>query len=324
VPRWLILRLERCSAPFPFDRVIVDRDNSSAVGENREDENLTPAWVKTEDKPEGEVEKAAAPDRFQSTQEPQRGLEPLRIGLIEDRFDYLSGKKLEKEEKVVQHYRHLPMKTTASQMLTGLGTGQGTWGASNLQLTKLTTVQSEVEKRRQVPVLPASLETFVEAIELLAKNQRYEVGLIGVGHGDTTFGAHTFANFPTHDPRNGKRIGWAWMKKENRPRRVAVAEIRSGNKIGYALEIERTNQQHAVLVLGREDLERIGGAALEAFLLMCAIRRGWPPQDQLPGYHRKTTTHRELVAISVLEARICKKIDEVFNCVTTADENLSA
>jgi len=274
VPRWLILRLERCWAPFPFDRVIVERDNSSAAGENREDENLTPAWAKTEDKPEGEVETAAAPDRFQSTQEPQRGLEPLRIGLMEDRFDYLSGKKLEKEEKVVQHYRHLPMKTNASQMLTGLGTGQGTWGASNLQLTKLTTVQSEVEKRREVPVLPASLETFVEAIELLAKNRRYEVGLIGVGHGDTTFGSHTFANFPTHDPRNGKRIGWAWMKKENRRRRVAVAEIRSGNRIGYALEIERTNQQHAVLVLGREDLERIGGAELQAFLLAALCTGG--------------------------------------------------
>jgi hypothetical protein len=33
-PRWLILRLERCSAPFPFDQVIVDRDNNSAQGEN--------------------------------------------------------------------------------------------------------------------------------------------------------------------------------------------------------------------------------------------------------------------------------------------------
>jgi hypothetical protein len=28
-PRWLILRLERCSAPFPLDQVIVDRDNNS-------------------------------------------------------------------------------------------------------------------------------------------------------------------------------------------------------------------------------------------------------------------------------------------------------
>jgi hypothetical protein len=28
-PRWLVLRIERCSAPFPFDGVIVDRGNNS-------------------------------------------------------------------------------------------------------------------------------------------------------------------------------------------------------------------------------------------------------------------------------------------------------
>ena len=316
VPRWLILRLERCSAPFPFDRVIVDRDNNSAPGENAEDENLTPAWAKTEDQSEREVEKAAL-DMFQSNEEPRRGLEPLRIDLIEDRFEYLSGRKLVKEEKIVQRYRFLPMKADANQMLTGLGTGHGTWGASNLQLTKLTTVQSEVQKRREVPVLPASLETFVQAIELLAEKRPCEVGLIGVGHGDTRFGSHILASFPIHDPRKGKRIAWAWIKKENRPRRVAVAEIRSGNKIAYALEIERTNQEHAILVLGRKDLRKIGPGELQTFLLKCAIRHGWASEDQLSGYQRKTTTHRKLFGISVLEARIWRKIEEVFKSLAS-------
>src|SRR5271157_133969 len=54
-PRWLVLRIERCSAPFPFDLVIVDRDNSSARGPNVEDENLIAAWAKTK-KPESELE----------------------------------------------------------------------------------------------------------------------------------------------------------------------------------------------------------------------------------------------------------------------------
>ena len=65
------------------------------------------------------------------------------------------------------------MKTDATQMLTGLGTGQGTWGASNLQLTKLTTVQATA-KQHDVPVLPASLETFLQAIELLASVSQFE------------------------------------------------------------------------------------------------------------------------------------------------------
>jgi hypothetical protein len=59
-----------------------------------------PAWAKA-DKSESDVG-TPAPDRFESNQEPRRGLEPLKIGLIEDRFEYLSGKTLVKEEKIVQ------------------------------------------------------------------------------------------------------------------------------------------------------------------------------------------------------------------------------
>jgi hypothetical protein len=80
--------------------VIVDRDNDSASGANAEDENLMPAWAAAE-KTEGEVEKPA-PDIFHSSEEPRRGLEPLRIGLVQDRFEYLNGRNLVKEEKIVQ------------------------------------------------------------------------------------------------------------------------------------------------------------------------------------------------------------------------------
>jgi hypothetical protein len=309
-PRWLVLRLERCSAPFPFDRVIVDRDNNSTPGQNGEDETLRSAWVKTE---ESEREAGTqSPDTFRSNKEPQRGLEPLRIDLVEDRFEYLRGKTLVKEEKAVQRYRHVPMEADVNQMLTGLGTGQGTWGASNLLLTKLTTVQSPVLKRRAGPVLPANMETFVQAIELLAEQRPCEVGLIGVSRGDTIFGAHTLATFPTRDPRKGKSIAWAWIKKENRPRRVAIAEIRSENKVAYALEIERTNQEHAILVLARKDFQKVGSVDWQVFLLRCAMKRGWVSGDQLPGYRRKTTTHRDLVSIAVLESRIWRKVTEVF------------
>ena len=257
-----------------------------------EDENLIPAWAKDENNRQ-KVEKQA-PDTFRSNEEPRRGLDPLRIDLIEDRFEGLKGKKLVKEEKTVQRFRHSPLKVAANQMLTGLGTGQGTWGTSSLQLTKLTTVQSREPKRRDVLVLPASMETFVLAIELLAeKHAPCEVAFIGTGERDTTFGAHTLASFPTHEPHKRKKIGWAWIKRENRPRRVAIAEICSEDKIAYALEIERTNQEHAILVLARNDFQRIGAGELQAFLLLCALRRGWVPEDQMPGYRRKTTTHRE-------------------------------
>jgi hypothetical protein len=46
---------------------------------------------------------------------------------------------------------------------------------------------------------------------------------------------------------------------------------------------------------------------------LCALRRGWVLEDQLPGYRRMTTTHRDLVSIAVLESRIWRKITEILN-----------
>ena len=82
------------------------------------------------------------------------------------------------------------------------------------------------------------METFVQVIELLAQQRSCGVGLIGVGRGDMSFGRHTLASFPTHDPHNGKRIAWAWIKREKRPRQVAnrrgpfgrQVRVRAGNR----------------------------------------------------------------------------------------------
>ena len=60
-------------------------------------------------KPNATLEKQV-PDMFRSNEEPRRGLNPLRIDLVEDRFEALRGKKLVKEEKTVQRFRHSPMK----------------------------------------------------------------------------------------------------------------------------------------------------------------------------------------------------------------------
>jgi hypothetical protein len=310
-PRWLILELEQCFRPLPFKRIIRERDNDNTQGENAADENLPSAWSRKEDKLEGEADRVA-PHIFQSDQEPLRG-RPLKIRLAQERFPDAKGKELVKEEKVLQRYRHMSMKAVASEMITGLGTGEGTWGESSLKSAKLTTVQPREPKRRDIPVLPASMETFVRAIELLAqRNSSYEVSFIGLGEGDTGFETYTLASFPTRNPHKRKKIGWAWIKTEKRPRRVAIVAIRSGEKIAYALEIERTTQEHAILVLARDDWQGISAGEFRDFLLMCAIRRGWLPEDQIPGYRRRTTTHRELVDVAVLESRIWRKIEEVF------------
>jgi hypothetical protein len=66
-------------------------------------------------------------------------------------------------------------------------------------------------------------------------------------------------------------------------------------------------------VLAREDSQRIAADRLQAIMLMCALKRGWVPEEQLPGYRRKTTTHRDLVTIFVLESRIWRKLVKVLD-----------
>jgi hypothetical protein len=101
---------------------------------------------------------------------------------------------------------------------------------------------------------------------------------------------------------------------EKRPRRVAIVAFRSGDKVAYALEIERTNQseEHSILILARHDVRDISATEFQQFLLLCAMRRGWATEDQMPGYQRKTATHRQLYDVSVLESRIWRKIEELF------------
>ena len=70
---------------------------------------------------------------------------------------------------------------------------------------------------------------------------------------------------------------------KNAQRQVAIAEVHLEDKFAYALEIERTNQQHAILVLARVDCQRISADVLQAILLLCALRRGWVLEDQTAG-----------------------------------------
>ena len=79
------------------------------------------------------------------------------------------------------------------------------------------------------------------------------------------------------------------------------------------VSLSEVSPQFIAAVLAREDTQRIGVDALQAFLVLCALRRGWVPEDQLPEYRRKTTTHRALVSIAVLESRIWRKIVEVLD-----------
>lgn len=97
--RVLLLRLLRCSAPFPFDQLLCDRDNRNLKGEESGENDLKPGWRRRNEREDKDLDEWGNPttENLYSDGEPQAGLSPLEISICEDRFSYLDGKFLLKD-----------------------------------------------------------------------------------------------------------------------------------------------------------------------------------------------------------------------------------
>ena len=314
--RSLILRILRCSAPFPFEKLVADRDNNNFRGKNAGDENLPSAWKKRIEAEE-KAEQERAQDTFFSYSEPLKSVEPLKIEVIESRFSDLDGKKLIKEEKEVQHYRGAPIIAGTNPVFDGLGTGEGMWGASTLQPATVNVKKPEDSKRPPVETLPATLENFFQAVLCVAATKKYDVQFVaGLAEGEVAFSVNPSCMiFPNTDLYKNKSISWAFLRTKNglRRRQVAIAEISRKGSFCYALEIERTNQKFAVLIMARQDMGRICAKDWFIFLLDCARKGRWMSESEMVAYRRRTTTHQGFTSINVLATRISRKVDELLS-----------
>lgn len=114
--RWrhLVLSLTRCSAPFPFDDLVIDRGN---------DNNRAPAET---DLPDAEKKPAFGHGKIrtdeyqgkdlQSRNEPNNRCSTVIIPLPSSRFDAIAGRKAEKPPKIECRYASwlIPVQTAAS------------------------------------------------------------------------------------------------------------------------------------------------------------------------------------------------------------------
>jgi hypothetical protein len=205
--RHLILSLTRCSAPFPFDDLVIDRDN---------DNTRAPAET---DLPDAEKKLAFGPGKFhteeyqgkdlQSRSEPNNQCSTETIPLPSSRFDAIAGRKAEKPPKSQCRYasRLIPVETAASEEL---GTGGGEHNGSVVGTGKVVTHH----QRRKA--LPASFEAFAAAIEELDKQPSFTAKL---REPDPLIDYIPLIN------RAGKRQ-WSYLDSSTRSRRrVIVADI---------------------------------------------------------------------------------------------------
>lgn len=157
----LVLGLDHCTAPFPFENATFPRDNDN----NRESdpnnklppEERKPAWPASKNK-ESDGSKC-----LQNKQEPNKQCSSERVTLPTNRFSAIEGKKPDKPKKEQCRYMSGLAAIQDSKDPDSLGTGQESNNGSSVGRGNAT------PQRVRAKSLPASFNSFTEAIELLNK-----------------------------------------------------------------------------------------------------------------------------------------------------------
>lgn len=229
--RHLALSLTQYSAPFPFDDLVIDRDN---------DNTRAPAGT---DLPDAEKKPAFGPGKLRSEEyqgkdlqnrsEPNKQCSTEIIPLPSSRFDAIAGRKAEKPPKSECRYASqlIPVQTAASGEL---GTGTGENNGSSVGTGKVVTQH----QRRKA--LPASFETFAAAIEELDRQPEFSARLREPDP--------LIEFIPLTKPTRCWQ--WAYLdSKAKLRRRIVLADITYKNHKITALEFEHRENEHFSIAL---------------------------------------------------------------------------
>jgi len=255
--RHLALSLTHCSAPFPFDDLVIDRDN---------DNTRAPAGA---DLPDAEKKPAFGPGKLRSEEyqgkdlqnrsEPNKQCSTEIIPLPSSRFDAIAGRKAEKPPKSECRYtsRLIPMQTAASGEL---GTGTGENNGSAVGTGKVVTQH----QRRKA--LPASFETFAAAIEELDRQPEYSARIRE---------PDPLIEFIPLTKPAGKRQ-WSYLDSDTRTRRrVIIADICYQGKWYSLIEFEqREFEKYPVALVFRDNLEYMDSLFINILITLLAKKNG--------------------------------------------------
>jgi hypothetical protein len=159
--RTLVLGLEHCTAPFPFENATFPRDNDNHREANSNNklspEDKKPAWLAPKNK-----ESDGSKD-LQNKREPNKECSTETITLPTNRFAAIEGKKPDKPIKEQCHYMTGISTVASDKESDSLSTGQGNDNDSSVGRGNI------IHQRVRSKSLPASFDSFKIAIELLNK-----------------------------------------------------------------------------------------------------------------------------------------------------------
>jgi len=156
--RYLVFALERCSGPFPFDHLIVDRENRNikVAGDTNERE------LKPYPRPPKEIDQEFSKKEIQNRNEPSRYSPLKRIITSQDQFGAVAGIRYEKFIPSENKYKGVRMLDVVEMPIEQYGTGEGVYSENKTGSVRFITDQ-------EVRPLPENLVRFTKAIEKLNK-----------------------------------------------------------------------------------------------------------------------------------------------------------
>lgn len=211
---WLILELEKCTGPFPYEELEVTRDNDSRKGDplkDISDEDKRPAWaqpVRRADERAGEL---------QSDEAPRADVQAAVLTEPGQRFEAIKDKKIIKTAKENCPYKSGQLRLPDTVAAALLGTGQGTYGDSQVIPAEIEWNPGETETSTRVRAkgLAASFEVLERVMDAMNRvadvraEMRSSKGL---------------ALIPKEYP--DRKGDWAWLDvRQHRRRGVMIIDV---------------------------------------------------------------------------------------------------
>ena len=248
-PRYLILQLTRCSHPFPFSELQVDRDNNATQVDPQSD--IAPEDKKQynriqPNKPSDENNASS----LNSETETHKNIQISNLLTQSAQFDFLVGKNIIKpDSKEFNLYKSVPNQAKAPNP-EGLGTGQGDYSGDS------TNQPVKINRRKGVG---ADLDMLTEAVRILAK-EGMDIKIREVSEMPLSASA-------------GKRQ-WAYLDSSSRTkRRYIVINIIHGKNHYCWVDIEQRRKGECAVGLLKHK-EKIGDETIALILRNLSMLKG--------------------------------------------------
>lgn len=282
--RWLILNLERCTGPFPYEELEVIRDNDNRKGDpltDLPDEEKGPAWTHPTRRTEDQTGK------LQSAEPPRADVQAAVFMEPDARFTAIEGKKIIKTAKEQCHYKSGQLFVPEAVASALLGTGQGTYAGSEVNPAEVewTPEAEEKESRTRAKALPASFEGLEQVVAAL--NQTSGV------HAEFRF-SKSLAVLPKEYP--DRKGDWAWLDaKRHLRRRIMIVDVVAFDRHVCIVECELREKESCAtgILISRYDAP-ISDNELHYALRSHATARGvWKNTDGGPSVLVESLKHTQ-------------------------------